>query len=316
MKDITENTHDEEERRLFVEDVVKTIQDDISGSTLNDIIIDESLIEKNLHFEDIHQQDHLNKDIDINDIRIENVLRQIQQIDNEKYSKIVDATYIRKMCDSTIEIRMHMDSGANRSITDDDRLLYDVRHIEPYYMHGAQSGDADIVCTKVGYLRLACRGGGSVKVKVFFSPNISETILSPGDITTAEDNNFVKWEQICDHGEGKGSIRFSSRSGIQQSIVDTYLRNGIWYARQSFLDCITPAYIDRHHIPIPETASIKRMTAAETHELWHQRLCHPGKTVSECIHKTADGVPKLSHGRSTFYKCTSCLKAKVEKGAK
>ena len=316
MNAIKDNTHDEDERRLFVEDVVKTIQDDVSGKTLNDIIIDESLIEKNLHFEDIHQQDHLNKDIDINDIRIENVLRQIQQIDIEKYSKIVDATYIRKMCDSTKEIRMHMDSGANRSITDDDRLLYDVRHIEPYYMHGAQSGDADIVCTKVGYLRLACRGGGSVKVKVFFSPNISETILSPGDITTAEDNNFVKWEQICDHGEGTGSIRFSSRSGIQQSIVDTYLRNGIWYARQSFLDCITPAYIDRHHIPIPETASIKRMTAAETHELWHQRLCHPGKTVSECIHKTSDGVPKLSHGRSAFYKCTSCLKAKVEKGAK
>ena len=183
-------------------------------------------------------------------------------------------------------------------------------------MHGAQSGEADIVCTKVGYLRLACRGGGSVRVKVFYSPNISETILSPGDITVADDNNFVKWEQICDHEKAKGSIRFSSRSGIQQSVVDTYLRNGIWYARQSFLDCITPAYIDRHHTPIPETACVRRLSAAETHELWHQRLCHPGKTVSEVIHNTADGVPKMIHGRNAFYKCSSCLKAKVEKGAK
>ena len=124
---------DEEERVLFVEDVVKTIRDDIDGS-LNEIIIDDSLVEKNLHFEDIHQRDHLNENIDIDDIRIENVLRQIQQIDEDKFSKLVDATYIRKMCDSTKEIRMHMDSGANRSITDDDRLLYDVRNIAPYYM--------------------------------------------------------------------------------------------------------------------------------------------------------------------------------------
>ena len=178
---------EEEEKKLFVDDVIKTIRDDINAS-YNDIIIDDSLIEKNLHFEDINQRDNLNEDIDINDIRVENVLRQIQQIDETKYSQIVDKTYIRKMCDSTKEIRMHMDSGANRSITDDDRLLYDVRKIEPYYMHGAQSGEADIVCTKVGFLRLACRGGGSVKVKVFYSPNISETILSPGDITIAEDN--------------------------------------------------------------------------------------------------------------------------------
>ena len=300
---------------MYVDDVIKTIRDDVNVS-LNEVIIEDMLIEKNLHFEDIHQRDHLNEDIDINDIRIENVLRQLQQIDEDKYSKIVDATYIRKMCDSTKEIRMHMDSGANRSITDDDRLLYDVRKIEPYYMHGAQSGEADIVCTKVGFLRLACQGGGSIQVKVFYSPNISETILSPGDITIAEDNNFVQWNQLCDHEKGRGSIRFSSRSGIQQSIVNTYLRNGIWYARQSFLDCITPAYNDRHHTPIPESACIRRMTTAATHELWHQRLCHPGKTVTEVIHKTADGVPKLSHGRNAFYKCTSCLKAKVEKGAK
>jgi len=206
---------------LYVDDVIKTIRDDVNVS-VNEVIIDDMLIEKNLHFEDIHQRDHLNEDIDINDIRIENVLRQIQQIDEERYSKIVDATYIRKMCDSTKEIRMHMDSGANRSITYDDRLLYDVRKIEPYYMHGAQSGEADIVCTKVGFLRLACQGGGSIQIKVFYSPNISETILSPGDITIAEDNNFVQWNQQCDHEKGKGNIRFSSRSGIQQSIVNTY----------------------------------------------------------------------------------------------
>ena len=96
---------DEEERVLFVEDVVKS--DDIDGS-LNEIIIDDSLVEKNLQFEDIHQQrDHLIENIDIDDIRIENVLRQIQQIDEKKFSKLVDATYIRNMCDSsTKEIRI------------------------------------------------------------------------------------------------------------------------------------------------------------------------------------------------------------------
>lgn len=156
------------------------------------MIIDEEFIEKNFHFEDIHQRDNLNKNIDINDIRIENVLRRIQQIDEDKYSKIGDATYIRKICDSTKEIRMHMDSGANQSITNDNRLLYDVRKIEPYYMYGTKNGEADIICTKVGYLHLACRGGGTVKVKVLYSPNISETLFYHGE------SNFFKWEQMCD----------------------------------------------------------------------------------------------------------------------
>lgn len=145
------NSDDEkDERRLFMEDVIRTIQDDINGHH-HDIYIDEPLVEKNLHFEDIHQRDRLNEDIDMEDIRVDTV-RQLMKIDESKYSKLVDATYIRQMKDSSKEIRLHMDSGANRSVTDDERLLYEVRDIKPYCMQGAQSGDADIICTKLGYM--------------------------------------------------------------------------------------------------------------------------------------------------------------------
>jgi len=76
-------------------------------------------------------------------------------------------------------IKMHMDGGANRSVTDDLRLLNNVRNITPYVMSGAQKDDASIVCTKVGYISLMCQGQGVIKVRTFFSPDIAETIISP-----------------------------------------------------------------------------------------------------------------------------------------
>jgi hypothetical protein len=48
-------------------------------------------------------------------------------------------------------IRLHIDGGANRSITNDHSLLLQFRNNKPYHMSTA-GGDTDITCTGLGYL--------------------------------------------------------------------------------------------------------------------------------------------------------------------
>ena len=306
-----------EERSLFVQDVIESIGNDINGGTGINLV--RSLIENDGNyclFEDILEKDRLNEDIDLHDIRINNVIDHMLQMDSQKYTKLIDKNFLRAIRDSTMHIKMHMDGGANRSVTDDIRLLNNVKNIQPYVMSGAQKDDASIVCTKVGYIKLMCQGHGSIKVKTFYSPDIAETIISPGDITSSNDNNYTVWDQRCDHESNVGYIRFSTKSGIQSATVNTYLKNGIWYAHQSLLDCICSTYDDMAETPELISPLLRKLNAAATHELWHQRLCHPGKTTMETVHKTADGVPILTHGRNGFYKCQTCMRAKAERSAK
>ena len=319
------STHDEEERncfddaeerKAFVNDVLENIRDDITGDSQEIQMIDPA-IENEIFFEDVHEKDRLNDDVDIDDdARIRKVLDLLMEHDNNKFVQEIDRRYIRQIRNSELNIRMHLDGGANRSVTDDLRLLHNIRNIPKYEMHGAQKGEPSITCTKIGFIQLMCRGRGVLNVKTYYSPNISETILSPGDITQSSDNNFSLWEQVCNIENGKGYIRFSSRSGLQCVTVDTYLINGLWYAKQPLLDCIRPEYNDWNDTPESVTPILRRLSKAALHELWHQRLCHPGETVTSAISNTAEGVPNLSQGRNAFYKCDACMRAKVQRTSK
>ena len=304
------------EDKMLVQEILENIRDDVTGINQEIQMIDPA-IEKEIFFEDLLDKDRLNADIDIeDDARIRSILDTIVTSDASKYTKGIDREYIRNIRDSELNIRMHLDGGANRSVTDDLRLLNNIRTIPEYNMFGAQKGEATIRCTKVGYMKLMCRGRGVVNVKTFYSPDISETILSPGDITKSPENNFSLWDQHCNHDTGRGYIRFSARSGLQHATVDTKLMNGLWYATQSLLDCVHPDYQDWNNTPESITPILRRLSKAALHELWHQRLCHPGETVTNTIARTSEGVPNLSHGRNEFYKCETCMRAKMRKSSK
>ena len=302
-----------------------TLCDEVYESILNDMkrpqlcklngpIIEN---ENHIHFEDILEKDRLNEDIDMHDGRIHQLLQQIQQLDEDKYTMKISQAYINQIKDSSILIKMHMDGGANRSVTNDPRLLHNIKTISPYPMNGAQSGPADIICTKKGYLRLLCDGRGVIEVEMYYSPNIAETIISPGDITEDSSNNFDTWHQYSNHNTREGYIQFSSSSGLQTAKVKTIMKtNRLWYVQQSLLDCINPAYKHSQNTPTKDTPIIRKLSAAVMHELWHQRLCHPGKTVTENIHLTAEGVPMLAKGRHELYKCRACERSKMQSVSK
>jgi len=247
------------EDKMLVQEILENIRDDVTGINQEIQMIDPA-IEKEIFFEDLLDKDRLNADIDIeDDARIRSILDTIVTSDASKYTKGIDREYIRNIRDSELNIRMHLDGGANRSVTDDLRLLNNIRTIPEYNMFGAQKGEATIRCTKVGYMKLMCRGRGVVNVKTFYSPDISETILSPGDITKSPENNFSLWDQHCNHDTGRGYIRFSARSGLQHATVDTKLMNGLWYATQSLLDCVHPDYQDWNDTPESITPILRRL---------------------------------------------------------
>ena len=269
--------------------------------------------EQLIHFEDTLEKDRLNEDIDMQDGRICQLLQQLQLADKTKFTEKVDEAYIHAIKDSDILIKMHMDGGANRSVTNDERLLHNIRTIQPYPMKGAQNGPADIICSKKGHLRLICEGRGVIEVDMYYSPNVEETIISPGDITEDKSNNFVSWQQYANHQNREGYIQFSSEQGIQTATVKTVMKqNKLWYVQQSFLDCINPIYTHRYETPDPEHPIVRKLSAAMMHELWHQRLCHPGKTITENIHLVAEGVPMMTKGRHVLYKCKACERSKIQ----
>ena len=192
-------TYIDDDDKVLVQDMLENIRDDVTRINQEIRLVD-PVIEKEIFFEDLLDKDRLNADIDMeDDARIRSILDTIVTTDASKYTKDIDREYIRNIKDSELNIRMHLDGGANRSVTDDLRLLNNIRNIPDYSMYGAQKGEATIRCTRVGYMKLMCRGRGVINVKTFYSPDISETILSPGDITQSPENNFALWEQQCNH---------------------------------------------------------------------------------------------------------------------
>jgi len=67
---------------LFIKDVMETIGNDINGGTEVNLV--RSLIENNGGYyvdEDVLSKDRLNEDIDLHDLRINQVLANISQVD-------------------------------------------------------------------------------------------------------------------------------------------------------------------------------------------------------------------------------------------
>ena len=63
--------------------------------------------------------------------------------------------------------------------------------------------------------------------------------------------------------------------------------------------------------PTIQALKINCLSDAAKHELWHQRLMHPGENIMRHQHNHCTGVPKLRG--NAFWKCPSCLHGKGTK---
>jgi len=79
-------------------------------------------------------------------------------------------------------IRVHVDGGANRSVTNDTGILTNVRNIKKY----------------MGFFPLFLDAGEVLYVKCYCCPEVAETIISPTDIVNNHINDLKAWGQHCD----------------------------------------------------------------------------------------------------------------------
>lgn len=65
-------------------------------------------------------------------------------------------------------IQLHIDSGANRSITNNIQYLLSAQNIKPYFLSSAGS-ESDIKCTAIGFLPWRSPDGNTILVKCYYS---------------------------------------------------------------------------------------------------------------------------------------------------
>lgn len=107
---------------------------------------------------------------------------------------------------TSVLVRIHVDGGANRSLTNDKSQLINFKNIKKYPMPGVTSDGPALVCTGVGYLPWQADTGQFVLVKCYYSSDAADTIVSPTDIVMNNISNYKGWGQYSDLYTSTGYI--------------------------------------------------------------------------------------------------------------
>jgi hypothetical protein len=183
-------------------------------------------------------------------------------------------------------IKLHIDGGANRSITNDHNLLINYKNIKTYHMSSA-GGQNDISCTGIGFLPWRSEEGDTILIKCYFSKNAPETIISPSDIVMNHINTYHAWTQHADLTTDRGHIAFINNDTKHTTNFPLINKNGLWYY-------INDTVSDYHTGTYTSNPSIRKLTSTSMYDLMHARLGHPGTRAMNTIHKHTDGIPKLT----------------------
>ena len=82
------------------------------------------------------------------------------------------------------------------------------------------------------------------------------------------------FHMYCDCDSQQDTLKFYHRDGVNHTLYDAFSKNNLWYHSTTHEKHDTNS--DISHTTHP---SINRLHKAAKHELWHQRLMHPGKNA-------------------------------------
>jgi len=198
---------------------------------------------------------------------------------------------------ATPRVRVHVDGGANRSITNDHAALIHFKNIKKYPMAGVAAGEPALVCTGMGYLPWQADDMSVVLVKCYYSSDAAETIISPTDIVINNFSDFRAWSQHSNIETKQGYIEFHNRHANTSVKFRLTMDNGLWY------------YQNHHDITDYRTScpSIRRLTKALEYQLYHYRWGCMGQRNSSGIHHHVDHQPKLHV--PPLFQCLTCMMA-------
>ena len=204
-----------------------------------------------------------------------------------------------------VEFRLHLDGGANMSVTPEADLLLNYRSIPRRAIAGVAEGAPALFATGIGYLPWRATTGETILVKCYYSSQAADTIISPTDVVINKVTDYNAWSQYANVDEGHGYIAFHHRANHRVTKFPLTSHNGLWFYE-------TSGFKDYHTIrSLMDQPTVCRMTKAAEDELWHERLAHPGETVSKIVHKHVQGCPQLRY--NAFHKCKCCMEEKVKR---
>lgn len=205
------------------------------------------------------------------------------------------------------KFQLHIDGGANRSITNNPNQLIHLRNIKPYYMSSA-SNTNDIKCTAIGYLPWRSPEHETILVKCFYSKQAADTIISPSDIVLNHLSTYHSWTQHADMLKGTGYITFTNNQTDHNTTYPLYHDNGLWYYHNdNYTDYSDNR--DTHNIQ----PMVRWLTKEGIYELIHARLGHPGECIMSQLHLHVEGVDKIT--KPNMFKCKTCMLVKATKRA-
>jgi dUTP pyrophosphatase len=228
------------------------------------------------------------------------VIHQLSTYDNTGTKGVARILNHRRIHPLSIPtVRVHVDGGANRSITNDSGHLLSYRNIKKYPMAGVAAGEAALTCTGVGYLPWQADTGEVVLVRCFYSPEAADTILSPTDIVVNNIHDYEAWEQYSHIDTGKGYIKFHRRGNNPDITFNLSSSNGLWFHTNVNA---SSDFSDWHSKPV-----INRLHRAAEYTLYHFRYGCAGKRNMSIIHMHVDNQPKLQ--QHCFFNCLACMLA-------
>ncbi len=211
---------------------------------------------------------------------------------------------LEKELPAVVDYRMHLDGGANLSVTPRLDLLVKYKNIKKHAIAGvAQDGPA-LYATGVGYLPWRAEDGTTLLVKCYFSNNAAETIISPTDVVVNKFQDYNAWSQYSNLDTGQGYITFHRRDNENDTVFPLTTTNGLWYYHGVNLTDYQPLSGNQFN----NTPCIRSMTRQEEYELYHFRLGCAGDDTMEEIPKHADDCPTLK--RNPFRRCKICMQEK------
>jgi len=204
-------------------------------------------------------------------------------------------------------IRIHIDGGANRSITNDRNLLVRYRNIKKYPMSGVAAGAPALVCTGLGFIPWKAANGETVFVKCYYSEDAAETIVSPNDIVINHIQDFISWGQYSNVDTQTGKLEFHRRDNTEPLTFQLTSNNGLWYYTNAADDSDYPVWITRC---LNGNPTIHRLSKAAEYQLYHLRYGCAGERDLSGVHHHADHQPKLY--KHAFFKCDTCCRTAGE----
>ena len=208
-----------------------------------------------------------------------------------------------------------MDSGANKSVTNDKSLLRDFTTIDHIPVYGV--GNQNVACHLIGrgYFDLHTTEGTSIPICIYFSPDCSGTIISPNAVVRDHDH-FSSWTQTSHLDTGVATVCFFNRFRPQiTATITLYMQNSLWYMHHTDNTSIarnfttSSGYISSSHTD--QHTAVCTLRKHTEYELWHQRLLHAGHKSMDYLHKCAHGVPPLR--RHDFHSCKICHEMNITK---